>query len=299
MPATTDKSGIDVSIIVLTLNEEKNIALCLSGIFSQHTNLRYEVLVIDSSSSDRTVEIASTFPVTIHRIQRNEFHHGGTRNLGARLSAGKYLVFLAGDAYPVSEHWLETLIQPMANDEMLAGIYGKQIPKPGCDPINAFRMSWNYNDEKLLKKKNLQNHLGHRLASFSTVNCSIRRTAWEAHHFREDIPIYEDYAFAQQTLDEGKSLLYEPLASVYHSHNLGTWDILYRYYFSGYILHRLNAADNLDGRFTSEGRRYFVHGVTTLFKEKKYLWVVKFICHTMAGYGGLLIGKQKARFEYV
>ena len=85
----------EVSIIVLTKNAEGNIRGTLSLILSQKFSKPYEVIVVDSGSTDGTVGIIKSFN-SVRLVQRKPetFSHGGTRNYGGGLArASKYLVF--------------------------------------------------------------------------------------------------------------------------------------------------------------------------------------------------------------
>ena len=86
MEQTVDKKNekVDVSIIIPAKDEEENIGKCLEAIYNQETNYRFEVIVIDSGSSDQTLDIAKKYSsVQVVEIQPGEFGHGKTRNLGA------------------------------------------------------------------------------------------------------------------------------------------------------------------------------------------------------------------------
>lgn len=67
---------IGISVIVLSYYHEKYIAQALDSIFSQETNLRYEILVGDDVSGDRTPEIirkySEEYPEIIQLILRSE-----------------------------------------------------------------------------------------------------------------------------------------------------------------------------------------------------------------------------------
>ncbi len=77
---------MDVSIILLTKNGERYLDEVLEGIVSQRAKYGYEIVVVDSGSSDRTLEILDQYPVRLATIHSTEFNHSETRNLGARLS---------------------------------------------------------------------------------------------------------------------------------------------------------------------------------------------------------------------
>ena len=66
---------VDCSISILTRNEELNIGDCLDAVFSQKFDGKFEVLLIDSGSTDATVDIARRFPIRIEQIRPEEFHH--------------------------------------------------------------------------------------------------------------------------------------------------------------------------------------------------------------------------------
>lgn len=85
---------MDVSVIVPTLNEEKEIAACLKAIRNQDTNLSYELIVSDGYSKDRTVEIAERYADKVV-FARKGIWRG--RNKGARISKGKVLIFIDAD----------------------------------------------------------------------------------------------------------------------------------------------------------------------------------------------------------
>ena len=67
---------VEVSIIVLAKNEELYIQQTLRAIFRQKVNFEFEIIVIDSGSKDKTLEIIKEFPVSLIQIPPLEFGHG-------------------------------------------------------------------------------------------------------------------------------------------------------------------------------------------------------------------------------
>ena len=118
---------MDASIIILTKNAGENFKQLLEHIFSQKFDDQYQVLVIDSGSTDDTVNTAKEFPVQITKIKPEEFHHGRTRNLGAQLSSGSILVYITQDALPVNNDWLQKLAANF-KDPNVAMVCGRQLP---------------------------------------------------------------------------------------------------------------------------------------------------------------------------
>src|SRR6266550_1246429 len=119
-----------ISILILTKNEALNIERCLDMVFRQEVKGEYEVVVVDSGSSDCTLEIAQRYPVRGYSIAPEEFHHARTRNFAASLAQGEFLVYLAADALPATTDWLHWLISNFSDPDV-AGVYGRHLPKEG------------------------------------------------------------------------------------------------------------------------------------------------------------------------
>lgn len=79
-----------ISIIVLTLNEEKNLRECLESV-----RWADEILVVDSGSSDDTVAIARDYTNTIHTIQWEGY--GAARNFALSCATGTWVLWLDAD----------------------------------------------------------------------------------------------------------------------------------------------------------------------------------------------------------
>lgn len=207
---------VDISIVIPTRNEAANIRQCLKMIYQQVTPWRFEILVIDSGSTDDTIRLVQEFSqVQLIQIPPEEFGHGKTRNLGARLAKGKWIIFLNGDAIPLDENWLYGLIKPFDQNERLAGIYSRHFPKPGC-PL--------YMQRDLLKSMpsapiQWQTAKTWNFFLFSTVSGAMRKEIWEKIPFQDNIPIAEDQEWAKNALNAGYKILYNPESSVYHSHH--------------------------------------------------------------------------------
>jgi len=218
MEQTVDdnKEKIDVSIIIPAKNEEENIGKCLEIIYAQETNYRFEVIVIDSGSSDQTRDIVRTFSLAhLEEILPGEFGHGKTRNLGAEGSRGDYIVFLNADALPVDKNWLNPLIAPLIEDKKIAGVYSRHIPKEGCYLYMLRDIQKTMSGKRMVR--NQTNPLEFMI--FSTVSCAIPREIREKYPFKDDIIIAEDQEWAGRLLDRGFKIVYEPASRVYHSHN--------------------------------------------------------------------------------
>ena len=229
---------VEASILVLAKNEAHNIRHCLDAVFSQKAECSFEVVFIDSGSRDGTLELARQYPVALHEIPPEQFHHSQTRNLAASLAKGKYLVFLAADAFPATPIWLQSLIGNFKDDTVQA-VYGRHLPKPGSELERKLALGTLYGPERVVKDHRNRQELGYRYYHFSTVNAAIRRTAWETTPFPDDLKVFEDVAIAKKILDRGGTIVYEPAAAVLHSHDYPAPVLFRRYFDIGVVYKRL------------------------------------------------------------
>ncbi|MDW7684980.1 MAG: glycosyltransferase family A protein, partial [Bacillota bacterium] len=121
------------SVVILTKNAGPEFSTILEMVRKQKVQSQVEIIVIDSGSSDHTLTISRKFKARILQIQPAEFSHGGTRNLGIRLAKGEFVVLLVQDAIPFNNHWLQALLDNLKNDQKVAGVYSRQIPRPDCN----------------------------------------------------------------------------------------------------------------------------------------------------------------------
>ena len=112
------------SIIIRCYNEERHSGKLLSGI-SQQTCQDFEVILVDSGSTDATLAIASHYPVNIISIKPEEFSFGRSLNRGCHIAKGEYLVIVSAHVYPIHKDWLEQLLRPFDTPQV-ALVYGKQ-----------------------------------------------------------------------------------------------------------------------------------------------------------------------------
>ena len=102
----------DATIVIPTFNGEEFLIEVIEAIFNQKTTKTYELLIIDSGSTDRTLEIIAKYPkIRLHQIPNKEFGHGRTRNLAVEMANSEFVVFLTQDATPSHDQWLDYLLE--------------------------------------------------------------------------------------------------------------------------------------------------------------------------------------------
>ena len=239
MKCEPDAKAVLASIIILTKNGEKYFRSLLEGLYCQAGIDQAEVIVIDSGSADETLSIAAGFPgIRLVKIAPAEFGHGRTRNLGARLAQGQYLVYLPQDATPVCTGWLANLLRPF-DDARVAGVFGRQVARADASLMEKYFLSRTYHERPEAKLLAPGDEVSLARCFFSTVSGAIRASTWARHTFREDIIMSEDQAWAAEVMRAGHVIAYEPGARVLHSHSYGIADIFRRNFDSGYSIRQI------------------------------------------------------------
>ena len=222
------------SIIILTLNEEKNLPRCLAAIFKQKVDFGYEVLVVDSGSEDRTKEVAQEFakkyPLRVLEVAPSEFSHGKTRAWAANQAEGEYLVCLVADAEPADDKWLIKLIEAAEADESIAGSYSRQTARAQASVMEKLRLSKRIASKSEPRISRLKYNEEYWLfdpverifiCDFDDVSSLRKRSVLE------QIPIpdcvwAEDLVWSKSCLTQGYKIAFAPESMVRHSHRLGS-----------------------------------------------------------------------------
>ena len=118
-----------VTVAIPVLNGARYLDEVLTAVRNQRVDGELEVLVIDSGSSDGSREIAERHGAKVHEIRREEFSHGGTRNLAMRLARGAHVAFLTQDATPAHDGWLNALLDGFERAPDVAAVFGPHLPR--------------------------------------------------------------------------------------------------------------------------------------------------------------------------
>lgn len=116
----------EVSIIIRTLNEARYLPHLLEAIDAQRSEFRSEVIVVDSGSTDGTIEIAQSHGCRILMIAKEDFSFGRSLNLGCQAALCQYLAIIRATASLVMAAGYSARVAPLAAGAV-AYTYGRHI----------------------------------------------------------------------------------------------------------------------------------------------------------------------------
>ena len=228
--ATTPKA----SVVIPVFNAGEILDRVLDALVGQETPWPFEVLIIDSGSTDSSLTTIEKFTsahenISLHQIKSNEFNHGATRNLGAELTSGEYIAFLTHDALPASPYWLYNLVMSLEKHPDAAGAFGRHLAYPEASSYTKRDLAAHFDkfsekplcvdletDKKLVAKQD--ERWNQFLHFYSDNNSIMRRSVWQKIPYRT-VKFGEDQLWADDIIKAGYGKVYAVRAAVYHSHD--------------------------------------------------------------------------------
>jgi rhamnosyltransferase len=282
-----------ISIVIPVKNGGEDLVRCHEAIGRQRLDEEVEVVVVDSGSQDGSATRARDLGARVHTIPPSEFHHGRTRNLGARLADGDTLVFTSQDAYAASDSWLEDLTSPLRVDSELAGVYGRQLPHHDARPPERYFLDFMYGPEPRAQRLADEESLSFEVTLFSNVNSAMPRRIWEEYPFADDVVMSEDQEWSRRVLLAGLEIVYEPRAAVHHSHAYSVTAAMRRFFDSGASAERSYVAgDRSKTALWDAAARYAQGELTWLWSTGQRRWIPYTAVYELAKFAGLQLGRR-------
>ncbi len=213
-----------VSVIVRTKNCENIIGESLAALFSQHYK-DFELIVVDSGSTDSTLEIVGEYPCTLIHMPPDEYISGKALNLGASHARGKLLIFQNSDTVPLTPDALGLLVAALDDPEVQAA-YARQVARP--DAWSWVRLE--------LESAFPAGDVTPPWITFEAPFSIMRKTAWEEHPFFEDAMYSEDTEWGHWARRNGMRIEYVKDARAMHSHNHNLRQVYSRLFCEGEAL---------------------------------------------------------------
>lgn len=225
------------TVIIPTKNGMQRLPEVLQVVLNQKVSWSYDVIAIDSGSSDGTIEYLKTQKITLIEIRAEDFGHGKTRNQAIAETKAPYVVLITQDAVPVGDQWLSSLVSAMEVSPEIAGAFGRHIAHENADPFTVRDLNVHFDffkaQPRVVSKETdviryAQNTAWvEMLHFFSDNNAILRRCVWERIPYR-DVDFAEDQLWAKEIISAGYSKAYVDEAIVRHSHDFSIWEKLQR-----------------------------------------------------------------------
>jgi rhamnosyltransferase len=254
---------MNIALIIPTLNAALNWEALVSGIQRQSL-MPDDVIVVDSSSTDGTVDQARAAGFTVIEIARSVFSHGGTRQAAVVAAPNAdILIYLTQDAVPSDTDSFRHLAAAFQNPAVGAA-YGRQLPRPHASAIEAHARLFNYQAASQLRSWESRTTLGFKSIFFSNTFGAFRRDAlMSVGGFSPDVSFGEDTLAVAHLHRAGWKTAYVAEARVEHSHAYSIKAEFRRYLEIGilhererWLVEEFGTADGEGLRFVASELRY-------------------------------------------
>lgn len=183
------------SLIIRCKNEALDIGGVLCALYSQKTDFDFEVIAVDSGSTDGTLEILRRFPVRIIEIPPEAFTWGYALNVGCRAAQGEILLALSAHVYPRTSRWLHNHVRHFDDPRVAATSYGRTFLVQDAE---AF--------------------LANPYVGYDNANGAFRAALWRQAPFDEAMNGTEDKAWAFAMQQRGHVVVIDPEVDALHEH---------------------------------------------------------------------------------
>lgn len=221
--AQTDeaRAAPPVTVIMRSKDADWVIGDALRSLFAQSYR-DFELDIVDSGSTDRTLDIISEFPARLFHIKAEDYYPGPVLNDAAARARGQLLVFQNSDSVLQSKHSLAHLVEAFSAPQVQAA-FGRQVARPEAEP-------W-------VRREYLLNFPERGAAppwiTMSMPLAAMRRSAWRERPFYRRAWGSEDSEWGHWARRRGWTVRYVPEAVTMHSHNYNLRQLYGRQFIEG------------------------------------------------------------------
>lgn len=280
--------NLPIAVIIPTCNAGPEFSNILDILCDQ--SQKFDIVIVDSSSDDDTLDIARQYKINTKEIHRESFDHGGTRQRAVdHLKENDLVVFLTQDALLADAVAIENILKPF-QDNCVAAVCGRQLPRKESTAIEAHARLYNYSSESFIRSIKDVSKFGLKTAFISNSFAAYRISALnEVGGFPDNVIFGEDMYVAANLLKAGYKIAYAADACVYHSHDYSFWQEFKRYFDMG-VFHSHEPWIRQDfGGAEGEGVKFVASEVNYLLKHA--IWrIPEVFFRTVLRYIGFRLG---------
>ena len=239
-----------VSVIIPTLNEARYIKTCLDSLLNQrYPKDKYEVLVVDSHSTDGTIDIVKAYcrkHNNVYLIFEDKKSASVARNKGIAMAKGKIIAIIDADT-TISGGWIDQMIGSFEDISQL-GVVGGPDFTPSDDPYIAQMIGLTENSEgKVSEFKDKKAAM-----MIKSCNCGcLKEVLDNVGYFDEDVPsmfYFDETPLWLKIIANGYKAYFNPRMYVFHRRQRSVkafLKIAYRYGASKAMLGYIDIKDIL------------------------------------------------------
>lgn len=231
----------------------------------------------------------------LHHIEKRDFDHGGSRNLGVSFSDSELFLMLTDDAVPRSTELTERLSSAFLRGERIGAVYGRQLATKESSFDERYARRFNYPEQSFVKSIEDLPRLSIKTYFMSNVCCAYRRDLFDRlGGFPSPMIFNEDMVYAARLLRLGYRIAYEAEAEVYHAHCYSGLQQLRRNFDLG-VSQAEHPEIFSDLRPEGEGKRLIKGNLRELLREGRAWKIPALIWKSGCKYLGYLLGKNYRR----
>jgi rhamnosyltransferase len=276
-----------VAILMRTKNSDWVISQSLNALFSQE-NVEFTLYIVDSGSTDSTLEICSKFPHKKIMMKTESYIPGPVINDAISEIPETIIVMLNSDSVLLHPQSLMNLINPLLNEQSLVATVGRQLPRHDAEP-------WVIKDYTTCFPDST------KLPDYITLSfplSAFKRSAWEKEKFYEDSWGSEDTEWGKRIKDKNMGeIRYIPNSTTMHSHNYNNQEIHNRKFIEGeadYFIYKLspNILKMIIGYFKRSSSEFIYYLLRLKFFSILNIYVRNFY-YFLGYYNGLKSAKKR------
>lgn len=276
-----------VGIAIITYEAAHHLPYCLPPLLQ--SPLKPRILVVNSSSSDGTVELARQFGVEVLVIPRASFNHGLTRELARKTLNTDIVVMMTPDAYACGPDVLEHLAKPLLENKASLA-YARQIPHENAGFFEAFPRFFNYPPESHIRSLEDLEIFGVYTFFFSDSFGAYLNSALDEIGGFPSVLTGEDQVACAKLLHRGHKVAYVAEARVRHSHHYSLLQEFKRHFDTGFARKEYAEWISVGGKDSKRGFQY-IKSMLKELKSKPHLMPYAFL-QTLVKWAGYQMGKS-------
>jgi glycosyltransferase involved in cell wall biosynthesis len=248
---------MQISVIITTRNEEHNIPDLLDSLVVQEKP--FEVIVIDSGSTDRTQEITRKYAKKYPSVKLVNYPgtRGDSRNYGVSIAKGEAVAFIDGDCI-ANPFWLKEFRKSLKKEKVVAGktINLGYQPFVELDRVELF----------------------HKGVDLTFPSCNLvydKKLFDEINGFDSSFVTAEDIDLNFRAISTGVGLDYNDKAIVYHRQRSTVYTFFKQAFWNGFGRKQLTM---------KHGNLWQKYNITLMFKHRVKFWYLMRMVIAMMGY---------------